>query len=124
MVVAIILSPRAKVTWDAAGCVFQLVSERILRLHLKCHMSYMTVAAVYAPTNPPNSTSEAVGPSEAFNDQLQSTLSSVSSSDLIVILGDFNARVGSDVSYWNSVMVPHGVGVQRKWGTIAGLLCW
>ena len=72
--VAIILSPRAKAAWDAAGCVFQPVSERILRLRLKCHMSYMTVVAVYAPTNPPNSTSEAISPSEAFYDQLQSTL--------------------------------------------------
>ena len=70
----------------------------------------MTVVAVYAPTNPPNSTSEAVGPSEAFKDQLQSTLSSVPSSDLLVILGDFNAHLGSDVSSWNSVIGPHRVG--------------
>ena len=99
--VAVILSPRAKAVWDAAGCVFQSVSERILRLRLKCHMSYMTVVAVYVPINPPNSTSEAVDPSEAFYDHLQSTLSYVPSSDLIVILGDFNARVGSDFSSWN-----------------------
>ena len=32
--VAIILSPRVKVTWEAAGCEFQPVSERILKL--KC----------------------------------------------------------------------------------------
>ena len=37
--VAVILSPRAKSAWEAAGCVFQPVSERILRLRLKCHMS-------------------------------------------------------------------------------------
>ena len=108
--VAVILSPRPKAAWNAAGCVFQPVSERILRLRLKCHMSYMTVVAVYAPINVPNSTSEAVGPSEAFYDHLQSTLSSVPSSDLIVILGDFNARVGSDFSTWISVIGPHGFG--------------
>ena len=106
--VAIILSPRAKAVWNAAGCVFQPVSERILRLRLKCHMSYISVVAVYAPINPPNSTSEAVDPSEAFYDQLQSTLSSVPSSDLILILGDFIAHVGSDFSSWNSVIGPHG----------------
>ena len=113
---AVILSPRAKAAWDAAGCVFQPVSERILRLRLKCHMSYMTVVAVYAPINPPNSTSEAVSLSEAFYDHLQSALSSVPSSDLIVILGDFNARVGSDFSSWNSVIGPHGVGVCNENG--------
>ena len=108
--VAVILSPHAKAAWDAAGCVFQPVSERILRLRLKCHMSYMTVVAVYAPTNPTNSTSDAVGDSEAFYDQLQSSLSSIPSSDLLVILGDFNARVGSDFSSRNSVIGPHGIG--------------
>ena len=54
--------------------------------------------------------SEAVGLSEAFYDQLQSTLSSIPSSDLLVILGDFNARVGSDFSSWNLVIGPHGIG--------------
>jgi exonuclease III len=53
----------------------------------------MSVVSVYAPTNPSNSTSEAASPSEAFYEQLQSTLSSVPSTDLLVIMGDFNARV-------------------------------
>ena len=70
----------------------------------------MSVISVYAPTNPSNATSEAVSASEAFYDQLQSTLSSVPSSDLLVILGDFNARVGSDHSTWNLVIGPHGTG--------------
>ena len=52
--VAILLSPRAKDVWDAAGNVFQPVSEHILKICLKCHLSYMSV---YAPTNPSNSTS-------------------------------------------------------------------
>ena len=51
--------------------------------------------SINAPTNPSNSTSEAAHPSEALYDQLQSTLSSVPSSDMLVIMGDFNARVGS-----------------------------
>ena len=66
--VVIILNLCAKAAWDAVKCVFQPASDRILGLHLKCHTSYLTV--VYAPTNPPNSTSEAVGTSEAFQDQL------------------------------------------------------
>ena len=86
------------------------MSECILQICLKCHLSYMSVLSIYAPTIPPNSTYESVGPSDAFYDQLQSTLSSVPASDLLVIMGDFNARVGSDCSSWNSVMGPHGIG--------------
>ena len=108
--VAILLSPRAKAAWEAAGNEFQSVSERILIICLKCHLSYMSVISVYAPTNPTDSTSESARPSEVFYEQLQSTLLSVPSSDLLVIMGDFNARVGSDCSIWRSVLGPHGIG--------------
>ena len=70
----------------------------------------MFVLSIYALTNPPNSTSESVGSSDAFYDQLQSTFSSVPASDLLVIMGDFNAQVGSDCCFWNSVMGPHSIG--------------
>ena len=96
--VAVILSPRAKAAWEAAGCEFQPVSEHILKLRLKCHMSYMTVVAVYTPTNLSNSTSKVASPSEAFYDHFQLILFSVPSSNLLFIMGDFNARVGSDFS--------------------------
>ena len=113
---AVVLNPHAKAAWEASGCVFQPVSQRILRLHLKCHMSYMTVVAVYAPTNPPNTTSEAASPSEAFYDQLQSTVSSIPSSDLLVILRDFNARVDSHFSSWNSVIGPQALESATRMG--------
>ena len=70
----------------------------------------MSVLSIHAPINPPNSTSESAGPSNAFYDQLQLTLSSAPASDLLVIMGNFNVRVGSDCSSWNSVMGPHGIG--------------
>ena len=53
---------------------------------------YMTVLSIYAPTKPSNSTSEAAHPSEAFYDQLQCTyIFSIPSSDMLVIIGDFNS---------------------------------
>ena len=110
MHVVVLLSPRARAAWKAASSVFQLVSEQIMKVHLKCHLSFMTVLSVYAPTNPSTSTSEASSASEAFYDQLQSSLSCGLSSDMLVIMGDFNARVGSDSSLWNSVLGPHGIG--------------
>ena len=81
-----IFHPRDKFSWEAAGCVFQPVSEGILRIRLKCHLSYMSVLFIYAPTSPPNSTFKSAGPSDAFYDQLQSTLSSIHASDLLVIM--------------------------------------
>ena len=59
-------------------------------------MSFVSVIAVYAPTNPISSTADAATPSEEFYNLLQSTLSLVPQNDLLIILGDFNAHVGGD----------------------------
>ena len=86
--VAILLCPWAKVAWEAAGSVFQLVSELILQIRLKRHLSYMSVLSTYAFTNPPNSTYESAGPSNDFYEQLQLTLSSVPASYLLWVVTD------------------------------------
>ena len=108
--VAIALSPAALSSWEATGSVFNPICERIIHIHPKTHMSFNSIIAIYAPTNPVSSTSEASAPSNAFYDQLQATLSSVPSKDMIVIMGDFNARGGSDFNTWKSVIGPHGIG--------------
>ena len=92
MHVVVLFSPRARAAWEAASSVFQLVSEQIMKVHLKCHLSFMTVLSVYAPTNPCTSTSEASCASEAFYDQLQSSLTCGLSSDILVIMGDLWCR--------------------------------
>ena len=63
--VAIALSPSARCSWEAAA---HPVSERIIRIRLKCHLSYVTVVAIYAPTNPSSSTTQAAAPSDTFYD--------------------------------------------------------
>ena len=108
--VAIALSPSARYSWEAAGSVFHPVSDRIIRIRLKCHLSYVTVVAIYAPTNPSSGTTQAAAPSDTFYDQLQSVVSDVPPRDMLLVLGDFNARVGSNFQSWRSVIGPHGIG--------------
>ena len=104
--VAFVLSPLAHSAWEAAGSVFVAVSERIAKIRVKLHFSYATIIAVYAPTNPTSSTSEAVAPSIEFYNQLQSTIASVPRKDMIIVLGDFNARIGHSSPHWNSIVGP------------------
>ena len=106
--VAIILSPKAFSSWDAAGSVFIPVSERIIRMCMKTHLGFATIVAVYTPVNPINATSNAQAPSDAFYDALHSTLSPAPNRDMTIILGDFNARVGSRSNQWSSVVSPYG----------------
>ena len=63
---------------------------------------------VHGVVNPPNGTSEARAPSGAFYEQLHLTLASAPSRDMTLILGDFNACVGSRASQWRSVIGPYG----------------
>ena len=50
---------------------------------------YLTVVSVYAPTF--RAPGDIV---KYFYDELQDTLNRISSSDLLLVLGDLNARVG------------------------------
>ena len=86
------------------------VSEQIIHFCLKCHLSYVTVVAIYAPTKPSSGTAQVAAPSDTFYDQLQSVVSDVPPRDMLLVLGDFNARVGSDFQSWRSVIGPHGMG--------------
>ena len=79
-------------------------------IRLKSQVSYSTVISVYALINPVSSTSEAQKPSEDFYNQLQSVLASIPPTDMVIVLGDFNARVGTDTDTWYTVLGPHGVG--------------
>ena len=102
--VAFILSPRA--SWEKAVCVFDAVSERIASIRVKLHFSFATIIAVYAPTNPTSSTSEAMSPSIEFYNKLQSTIASIPHKDMVIVLGDFNARVGQSSPHCKSIVGP------------------
>ena len=79
-------------------------------IRLKSQVSYTTIVSVYASINPVSSTSEAQKPSEDFYNQLQSVLASIPPTDMVIVLSDFNARVGTDTDTWHTVLSPHGVG--------------
>ena len=50
------------------------------------------------------------GVNEAFYHDLYNILQQVDSTDKLLILGDFNARVGRDFELWKSVSGRHGIG--------------
>ena len=57
----------------------------------------------YAPT-------EDAEVKDAFDDQLQTDVESVHAHDMLLILGDLNAKVGSDNTGSEHVMGKHGIG--------------
>ena len=94
--VGLALDVRATAAWRMAGEVWKPVSSRVIMARLKrvqcqrrSNVSFVTIVCAYAPTAkaPPAVRSQ-------FLEQLQDTLDDVHLGDTLVMLGDFNARVG------------------------------
>ena len=47
---------------------------------------------------------------EAFYNQLASVLSGIHRTDKLLLIGDFNARIGRNNDKWPLVMGKHGIG--------------
>ena len=82
------------------------ISERLMKMRIPLsHSRYVTVISAYAPTL---TSSDEV--KELFYKHLDQIIRSTPQSDKLVLLGDFNARVGKDTNNWGGVLGRHGVG--------------
>ena len=79
---------------------------------------YVTLISAYAPTmtNPDEV-------KELFYGELRGMLRSVPYHDKLLLLGDFNARVGNDDHIWPGVLGCHGVGSMNSNGLLLLSLC-
>ena len=94
-------------------------SDRITSVRLPLNKEqYLTLFSVYVPTVPADPEEK-----DKFYSDLRGLLQNTPADDEILILGDFNARVGQDSEAWKGVLGKHGVGgMQRQWTPTAGTL--
>nr|VZI01801.1 unnamed protein product [Spirometra erinaceieuropaei] len=89
-------------------CLRQGINDRLmsLRLPLRRGGKFATIISAYAPTmtNP-----DAVR--DKFYEDLHALLATVSKADKLIVLGDFNARFGTDHTAWRGVLGPHDNGL-------------
>ena len=90
------------------------VNERLMKLRLPLsHKRCATIISAYAPTL--TSSEETI---EQFYTDLSYILNHVPAGDKIILLGDFNARVGQDYERWDGVLGRHGVGKMNNNGLL------
>ena len=86
-------------------------NSRIIQARLKGRQTNLSIIQCYAPTNDSNDRDK-----EAFYEQLQATFENVHCRDLLLVMGDLNAKVGSDNLNFERVMGREGCGVQNDNG--------
>ena len=83
------------------GC--RPVSERLITIRLRASPFNITIIQVYAPT-----TSHDDDEIEELYDQLQSLVDETPKKDILIVLGDWNAKVGEDAhADWQDVCGPY-----------------
>ncbi|XP_076041799.1 uncharacterized protein LOC143025684 [Oratosquilla oratoria] len=80
-------------------------SERLMTLRLYTSEGPVTLVSAYAPTL--TSTAEA---KDEFYINISNIVKNIAPKEQVIILGDFNARVGADHDFWPSCLGHFGIG--------------
>lgn len=95
------------------------IDERLMKLRFPLNSSrFVTVISAYAPTLTSSDDAK-----ETFYEQLDRLVKATPPGDKLLLLGDFNARVGSDRDNWKGVLGPHGTGKMNSNGLMLLTLC-
>ena len=97
---------RALIGWEARGPRCITASFRTKNKRIK-----MNIVQCYAPTN--DKTDET---KDEFYNQLLDIMSNLGDKNINLIMGDFNAKIGSDNQGYENVMGVHGLGVMNDNG--------
>ena len=87
--VAFALKPSMRSAWTRAGCTVETVGSRLIRIQLLVGKHMFHVISVYAPTYRATDTEK-----EEFYQNLSVLCGKCKAGEELVVLGDFNARVG------------------------------
>ena len=94
------------------------VNERIMSARFNSRFAKLTIIQVYAPTNDAEDESK-----EEFYEQLQREVVATPRHDVLIVMGDLNAKIGQDNEGWEKVMGQHGLGRMNENGERLATFC-
>jgi hypothetical protein len=105
--VGFLLSTQAK----KALIGYNPISSRIISARFDAAPFKISVIHVYAPTS--SSSEEDI---EAFYNDIEEALTKTDKKDILILTGDWNAKIGNDNTDWKSVMGKYGYGDRNERG--------
>ncbi|XP_072020206.1 craniofacial development protein 2-like [Amphiura filiformis] len=105
--VALILNKKAQ----NALMGYNPISPRLITARFQMQTGAITVVQVYAPN-----TADPEEKVDEFYDLLQTTIDKIPKSDIQIVMGDLNAKVGTDWTQYENVMGKHGYGESNHRG--------
>lgn len=94
------------------------INDRIVIARLQTQLRKLTLVQYYAPTEQAPTEEK-----EAFYEKLNENLNKIKQSDIKIIMGDLNAKVGTDNTNLEHVMGKHGMGRRNENGELFIELC-
>ena len=94
------------------------VNERILTARFHSKFQKISIVQCYAPTNVADDETK-----EEFYQQLQATLDKLHRRDIVIVMGDMNAKVGNDNGGREHVMGKEGLGTINENGELFASFC-
>ena len=82
----------------------EFLNGRMIKLKLKSRHADVTIIEAYAPTE-----GSIVEEKEDFYEGLQHLVDRTPQHDLVLVLGDFNAKVGNNENIWGKTLGKHGI---------------
>ena len=90
---------------------YNSISSRVISARFAAMPFNITVIHIYAPTS--SSSDEDI---ESFYSDVEDALTQTDKKDIIIVTGDWNAKVGQDNTDWTSVMGKYGYGDRNERG--------
>ena len=94
------------------------LSPRLMKLNMYTQKGYLTLISVYAPTMKAGEEEK-----DSFYRLLEEEVKKVPARNSLLVLGDFNARVGRDWEPWSNCLGKEGVGKMNSNGQRVLELC-
>lgn len=94
------------------------ISDRIIRARIDTKFKKLHIVQCYAPTE-----DKELLVKEVFYSQLDQTLSRIPKQDIVVLMGDFNAKVGNRNEDIEHIIGKQGLGVMNENGELLVDFC-